>query len=112
MSEPAECRFPLFGIMLYAAAMSEQPLSRHERDEARRREALDALKSLGESDTFADSALARASRRTADHFAGRDASEPDGANDPVELWGRRIGRALSLLGAIGLGIYLYLTYWR
>lgn len=40
--------------------------------------------------------------RAADHFAGRDAPE----NDAVELWGRRIGRTLSLIGVIVLGYLL------
>lgn len=92
--------------------MSEQPPGRHERDEARRREALASLEGLRDGDTFASSALVRAARRTADHFAGHDAIEPDGPVDSIELWGRRIGRGLSLLGFIGLCIYLYVTYWR
>ena len=32
--------------------------------------------------------------------------------DPIELWGRRIGRALSLIAVIGLAIYLFVTYLR
>jgi hypothetical protein len=40
------------------------------------------------------SSMARAS----DHFAAKDAPE----NDPAEIWGRRIGRALSLVGVIVL----------
>jgi hypothetical protein len=84
----------------------------HDRDEARRREALDALDKLRERDTVAGSSLVRAARRAAGHFAGTDAVGADGAVDPVELWGRRIGRALSLLAVIGLSVYLYLTYLR
>jgi hypothetical protein len=92
--------------------MTEQPTG-HDRDEARRREALDALDRLRrEREPLAGSGLARAARRAADHFAGRDAVGVDGATDPVELWGRRIGRALSLLAVIALSIYLYLTYLR
>jgi hypothetical protein len=79
--------------------------SSHERDEARRREALAALDRLREGDTFASSALARTARRAGDHFAARDAGE-----DRIELWGRRIGRGLSLAGLIALAIYLYFTY--
>jgi hypothetical protein len=56
--------------------------------------------------TFAGSAMADAARRAVDHFGAKDAP------DPVELWGRRIGRALSLAACIGLGVYLYLTYLR
>jgi hypothetical protein len=82
--------------------------ARHDREEARRREALDTLGKLRERDTLAQSALVRAAR----HFAGSDAVAPDGTADPVELWGRRIGRALSLLAVIALSIYLYWTYLR
>ena len=81
-----------------------------EREEDERREALASLKSLGESDTFATSALARTARRATDHFSGRDAIEPDGSVDPIELWGRRVGRGLSLVAFIALAVYFYLTY--
>ena len=82
-----------------------------EREEEKRREALASLKSLGESDTFATSALARTAKRASDHFSARDAIEPDGSVDRIELWGRRIGRGLSLTGLIALVVYLYLTYF-
>ena len=82
-----------------------------EREEEQRREALASLKSLGESDTFATSALARTAKRATDHFSARDAVGPDGSVDRIELWGRRIGRALSLVGFIALAVYLYLTYF-
>ena len=82
-----------------------------ERDEEQRREALATLKSLGDQDTFATSALARTARRATDHFAGRDAIEPDGSADPMELWGRRIGRGLSLIGFVALAVYFYFTYF-
>lgn len=64
------------------------------------RSALDRV--ARDSETLGSSSLARAARRTGDHFAGTDAPE----NDPIELWGRRIGRGLSLLGVIGLGWYV------
>jgi hypothetical protein len=85
----------------YVPRMSQS----HERDEARRREALATLDQLREGDTFASSVLARTARRAGDHFAAKDAGE-----DRVELWGRRIGRGLSLAGLIVLAIYLYFTY--
>ena len=65
----------------------------------------------GENDTFATSALARTAKRATDHFSGRDAIGPDGSVDRIELWGRRIGRALSLIGFVALAVYLYLTYF-
>jgi len=83
----------------------------HEREEERRREALATLKSLGESETFVTSTLARTAERATDHFAARDAIGPDGSVDRIELWGRRIGRALSLLGLIALAVYFYLIYF-
>jgi hypothetical protein len=82
-----------------------------QREEEQRREALATLKSLGDSDTFATSALARTARRAGDHFAGRDAMAAVGSVDRIELWGRRIGRGLSLAGFVALAIYLYLTYF-
>jgi hypothetical protein len=92
--------------------MAEHPAS-HDRDEARRREALDALDKLKrERAPLVGSGLADAARRAARHFAAADAVGPDGAHDPIELWGRRIGRGLSLLAVIAISIYLYLTYLR
>ena len=88
--------------------MTQSP---HERDEAERREALARLRELSEPDTLASSALARTARRAADHFSARDAVGPDGAVDRIELWGRRIGRGLSLAGVVGLAIYLYFTHF-
>ena len=60
-----------------------------------------------ESETLGTSALARAGRRVGGHFAGADAVGADegGGTDRVELWGRRVGRGLSLLLGIGL------TWW-
>jgi hypothetical protein len=86
----------------------------HERDEAARREALAELDRLRERETFGTSALAQAARRAADHFAAKDAvgETSPGETDRIELWGRRIGRGLSLVAFIGLAIYLYVTYLR
>jgi hypothetical protein len=43
-------------------------------------------------------------KRTADHLAGADAP-PD---DPIEKWGRRVGRTLGVIVAIYLAFQLYL----
>jgi ferric-dicitrate binding protein FerR (iron transport regulator) len=80
------------------------------RDEDQRREALRTLRALSDSDTFASSALARTARHATDHFAAKDARAEDGSVDRIELWGRRIGRGLSLAGLVALAIYLYVTY--
>ncbi len=85
--------------------------SRHEREEATRREALRTLGELRERDDVASSALSRAARRATDHFAATDAVAEHGESDRIELWGRRIGRGLSLVAFIGLAIYLYVTYF-
>lgn len=82
-----------------------------EREEDERREALATLNSLGENDTFATSAFARTAKRATDHFSGRDAIAPDGSVDRIELWGSRIGRALSLIGFVVLAVYLYFIYF-
>jgi hypothetical protein len=92
----------------YAGVMTHP----REREEAERREALESLRQLGERETFATSALARTAQRASDHFAAKDAAAADGSVDRIELWGRRIGRALSLLGLIVLAIFLYFTYVR
>ncbi|HEX2216969.1 MAG TPA: hypothetical protein VHG27_09820 [Xanthobacteraceae bacterium] len=76
-----------------------------------RHQALETLDRLRDNPTFAGSSLAAGARRAAQHFGGREADEA-GAPDKIELWGRRIGRALSLAGCVALGIYLYLTYLR
>ena len=69
-----------------------------ENEEARR--ALDRVNR--ESETFGASSL----RRMSDHFAARDAPGTGGETDPIELWGRRIGRALSLVGVVVLSLWL------
>ena len=68
------------------------------------------LGELRERDDVGTSALARAARRAGDHFAAADARK-DAADDRIELWGRRIGRSLSLVAFVGLVIYLYVTYF-
>jgi hypothetical protein len=87
------------------------------RDEERRREAEAALERVRrDSETIGSSSLARAARRVGDHMTGRDAvgQAEGGGTDPIEVWGRRIGRALSLLGVIGLTLWLgfQLGWWR
>jgi hypothetical protein len=88
----------------YVADMTQ---TQHEKDEAQRREALATLDKLRDGETVVSSALARTARRASDHFAAKDAAD----EDSIELWGRRIGRGLSLVGLIALVIYLYFTYF-
>jgi hypothetical protein len=74
------------------------------REGEREREAREALDRVArESETIGGSSLGRVGRRLGGHFAAQDAvGEADGGTDPIELWGRRIGRALSLIGVIVL----------
>jgi hypothetical protein len=48
----------------------------------------------------------RSLHRAASHFGGTE----DGTTDLMEIWGRRIGRALGAIGVVVLGLYLFLTY--
>jgi len=78
------------------------------KEDERQREAREALERVArDSEALGSSALARSARQVGDHFAGKDAigSAEGGETDPAELWGRRIGRALSVLGVLAL------TYW-
>ena len=94
----------------YPPVMAEGQ-SRHEREEATRREALGTLNRLGaESETVGSSTVARMAQRASDHFSAKDA-RTDAKDDPIELWGRRIGRGLSLVAFVALAIYLILTYF-
>jgi hypothetical protein len=68
-----------------------------------------------DSETLGASSLARVGQRAADHFSGRDAigTAEGGGTDPIELWGRRIGRAISVLVAVALVWWLgiQLSWW-
>ena len=83
------------------------------REQDQEKEAKAALERVArDSETIGASSLARMGRRVGDHFAGRDAIDAEGA-DPVEVWGRRIGRALSLVGVVALAWWLgvQLHWW-
>ena len=73
------------------------------------REAREALERVRrDSETVGSSALARMGNRARDHFGARDAegTAEGGGTDPVEPWGRRIGRARSLVGVVILALWL------
>lgn len=72
---------------------------RERQDEARR--ALERVER--ESETVLGSLL----QRSADFFSAKGES-----SDPAEIWGKRVGRTLAVIGAIGCLIYLYATYIR
>lgn len=72
-------------------------------------EARAALDRVGrETETLGGSSLARMGRRLGGHFGARDAvgAGEGGTTDPIELWGRRIGRLLSLIGVVLLAFWL------
>jgi hypothetical protein len=68
-----------------------------------------------DSETVGTSSLARVARRAGDHFAGHDAigEAEGGGTDPIEVWGRRIGRALSVVLGLALAWWLgvQLRWW-
>lgn len=81
------------------------------RNEETRRAALTDLQRLREEGAEIGGALSAMAKRTASHFAGQDNGLDGGTErDPIELWGKRIGRGLSLIGFVALAIYLYVTY--
>lgn len=78
-------------------------------EQEREREAHEALERVQrDTESVGSSALARMSRQAQNHFAARDAmgTGQRGETDPIELWGRRIGRGLSLIGVVVLGLWL------
>jgi len=80
-----------------------------ERDQEEGREAREALERIRRAtETLGSSALARMGRQAGEHFGAKDAvgAGEGGGTDPIELWGRRIGRALSLIGVVILTIWL------
>jgi hypothetical protein len=75
----------------------------------RDKETEEALRRVREhSETIGSSSLSRIGRRMGDHLAGRDAigEAEGGGTDPIELWGRRIGRFLSVIGFVVLALWL------
>ena len=78
----------------------------HDREAREAREALERVQR--DTETLGSSALARMGQRAGDHFVARDAvgSADGGGTDPIELWGRRIGRVLSLVGVVILSLWL------
>lgn len=75
--------------------------------EARRQEALAALKRVeDESETITSSTFVRMAQRAKGHFSAEDKNQ----DDRIEVLGTRIGRAAGLIFAVGLMIYLAVTY--
>jgi hypothetical protein len=69
-------------------------------NDEREREARAALERVGrDSESLGTSSLTRVTGRLRDHFSGADAigQGEGGSTDPAEVWGRRIGRAISVV---------------
>jgi len=78
-----------------------------QRQDARREQALKDLEDAAAgSEVFGSSTFVKQAERAGAHFRGDDA-DPE---DRVEVWGRRIGRGLSLIVFLGLLVYLSATY--
>lgn len=81
--------------------------SRHEKERKQAEQARRDINRLGaESDTIGTSAAARMATKIESRFKASDIDP----NDPIEVWGTRIGRGLGLIFAIGLALYLFNTY--
>lgn len=70
--------------------------------EAERRRAEEAKAAIDRATRDAEGIFTPSVKRAAGHFAGKDADPAD----RVEVWGRRVGRALSLVGVVVLFIML------
>lgn len=71
--------------------------------DAREREADKALERVRrDSEVVGQSSFVRATGKARDHLTGADADP----SDPVEVWGRRVGRGLSVIAFIALAIWL------
>ncbi|WP_029062677.1 hypothetical protein [Labrenzia sp. DG1229] len=75
--------------------------------EQQREDALRSLDRVGaESETIVGSTFVRMADRAKGHMSAADKNE----DDQIEVWGTRIGRGAGLVFAIGLVIYLVVTY--
>ncbi|MEM6665650.1 MAG: hypothetical protein AAF638_04540 [Pseudomonadota bacterium] len=76
-------------------------------DEERAAEAKRILDTVSrDTESVGASSAKRMADRARDHMMGADGDQ----SDPAEVWGRRVGRGLSLLLLFGLMYYLAVTY--
>lgn len=78
----------------------------HSLDKKREQALRDLDRLQAESETIAGSSFTRMADRAKDHLSAADKD----AADRLEVLGTRIGRSLGVLFAIGLVIYLAVTY--
>ena len=80
---------------------------KQEEQEKKRQEALRAIDRVqAESETIVGSTFVRMADRAQKHMSAAGKN----ANDPVEIWGTRIGRVAGLIFAVVLVIYLFKSY--
>ncbi len=76
-------------------------------DRQRAEEARRALERVEQDST---PLLGSAMRRAADHFSAKEAQGEGLGDDRIEVWGRRIGRALAAVFFVALVVNLF-TRW-
>ena len=78
-----------------------------DRNEAASQEALRDLERLtSQGEVIGTSAMVRAAKKAGEHLKGNDAKQ----DDPIEVWGTRIGRGLGAVFFVFLVFYLLFTY--
>lgn len=88
---------------------TEKTPNREERRTAKEEEAKRALARVdAEGETLGSSSFARTANKARDHFNATD-SDPD---DPIEVWGTRIGRIGGAIFAIILVLWLINHFTR
>ncbi len=85
------------------------PKSRHQRQDDKAREAQRILDRVDmEGEALGTSAFARTANRARQHLSAGDADP----NDPIEIWGTRIGRIGGVIFAIFLVLWLVTHFTR
>jgi hypothetical protein len=79
-----------------------QPGKRYQKEQQAARD----LEALGREGDLLHGLWHRSFGRAIGHFSAEETE----ASDPIELWGRRIGRSLGAIGFVAFGVYLYVTY--
>lgn len=89
--------------VLHVAPMTTDPA-----DQTESRRILDRVARDSSGGLAGASVMARAVERSRNHLAAGDADQ----DDPIEVWGTRIGRILGLLFVAGLAVWLILYLSR
>jgi hypothetical protein len=85
--------------------VTDHPPRRHDRsseDEAMAESRRILERVERDSVAIGGSFIARTANRAAKHFSGSDKPQ----DDPIEVWGTRVGRAIGLVAFVALVIYL------